>query len=492
MNIKSPEEFLKKSRSDPVWFVKEVFGTNVIGKQEEILMALAEPNVREVHIRSCHASGKSWTCARAVSWFLASYPQDSIVVTTAPTWPQVEQILWREVASSVAQSKITLGGRLMKTRWDIGPKWYAIGAATSEDTAVNLAGFHAAHVMVIIDEADGVPEAIWNAIDGLTTSAHVLVLAIGNPINPTSAWRKRVEASRSIPTRKLIRISANDVLPFTDQRDKNGNSKFPYLLQREWVEERRRPDVWGEGSPMWQARVEAEWPDQSTDTLLPMGWLIAAKGRNVERGPRTYGVDVARFGTDRTVRTLLQGGWLEFSKSTKFEDTVQTAGRVISDISEYEPVAVAIDAVGVGGGVVDQVKSRVPHKSIYPFNANGKSSDPDKYSNISAEWWWKVRRAFEEGKIGFSMDDPDAVESLINDLSRVKYLYDAKGRMVIDKFGLGPGHSERMLAPDDRAARSPDRADSFVLAYGALGERFAMVKPKPQAYHSFKVGMINA
>ena len=192
-------ELVLSIRRDPVRFVTDFHGQEVIGKQQDILQALATPGVREVHVKACHAIGKTHICSRAVSWFLAAYPHDSIVLTTAPSWPQVEDQIWREIRDGVAKAKVNLGGRLMKTTWEFGPKHYATGIATSPETAVNIQGYHAAHVLVIVDEADGVAQAIWDAVDGLATSAHVVVLAIGNPINPQSAWRKRYERAQTDP-----------------------------------------------------------------------------------------------------------------------------------------------------------------------------------------------------------------------------------------------------------------------------------------------------
>lgn len=445
---------LEAIRRDPIRFVERTYGEEVVGKQRDILRALATPGVEEVHARSCHASGKTHTCARAVAWWLVAYPGDSVVVTTAPTWRQVTDQLWGEIRDGEQKARISLGGELLTSKWTFGPKWYATGIATSPNTAVNLQGYHASHVLVVIDEADGVAQAIWDAIDGLTTSAHVVVLAIGNPINPTSPWRRRVRAREGDRRARIIRISADDVLPHSEAR--------PYLLQRRWVEKAR---AWGESSASYIARVLAEWPEQGADVLMPLALLERAKGRQVERGPRGYGVDVARYGSARTVRSLMEGGWLAFSRATAKEDTMATAGRAAVDMEQYAPISTWVDDTGVGGGVTDRLRQM--GKTVTAVNFGARALEYERFANRVSEMWWWLREGFERDLFGFDMTDPEAIDDLVAGLNRARY--EILGRLLhVDKMGLGPGHSERRLTDEQRTSLSPDRADSMALAWGSI------------------------
>lgn len=450
---------LEVIRRNPVRFVERVFGEEVLGKQRDILQALATPGVKEVHVRSCHASGKTHTCARALAWFLQCWPNDSIVLTTAPTWAQVTGQLWREVRDGHQKARVYLGGEPLTYSWELGPKWFATGIATSPNTAVNLQGYHASHVLVIVDEADGVEQTIWDAIDGLTTSAHVVVLAIGNPINATSAWRRRVKQAETDPAMRVMKISADDVLPVTD------TGKHPYLLQRSWVEHKKRPGVWGETHAMYIAKVLAEWPEQGSDVLIPLAWLERAKGRQVPHGPRGYGVDVARFGTAKTVRTLVEGGWLAWQRVTQREDTMVTAGRVALDIDQYAPMATYVDDTGVGGGVTDRLRQL--EKVVTPVNFGSQALDHDRFTNRASEMWWWLREGFERDLYGFDMSDPQGVDDLIAQLNRARYEFVGQ-RIRVDKMGLGPGHSERRITDEQRLALSPDRGDSLALAAASV------------------------
>jgi hypothetical protein len=442
-------------RQDPLRFVRDVLDEELLGKQREILEALRDHQA--VFVRSCHDSGKSFVAARAVLWFLMAHPNDAIVISTAPTHRQVEEVLWREIAVAYGKAKVSLGGRLLTTRLDLGPKWFALGMAT--DQPVNFQGFHASNVLVVIDEADAVPAATWTALDSVLTSGNAKVLAIGNPLDPASEFRRRHNSAIGKPGAKCIKISADDVLALSD------TGRYEFLLKRSWVEDVRQQ--WGETSALYLGKVLAEWPDQGSDTLIPVSWIERAKGRAVQRGLRAMGVDVARFGSARTVRTLVEGNWLVFSRATAKEDTMQTAGRTFADINEYAPVSIAVDDTGVGGAVTDRLRQL--GKSIMPVNFGGKAYDEQRFVNRGSEIYWLTRQAFEHDLIGFSMDDPEAIDELITDLNRPRYDTDERGRIRVDKLGMGRGHTEASLSDQERIARSPDRGDSFVMAYSVAG-----------------------
>lgn len=458
--IDDPTAFVHQVRRDPIWFIDKVYGEKpATPKQEELLRAVATDGITEIYVPSCHSSGKTWACSRLVSWFLTCWPHDSIVLTTAPTWPQVENMIWREIAAAAGRAKVPLGGRLLTTKWDIGPKWYAIGLAT--DQPVNIQGYHAKHLMVIIDEADGVEGGIWEAIDSLMASGNCLLVAIGNPLDPTSEFKKKHDAALNRYGAKVIRISADDVLPYS--------SKNKFLLQQAWVD-KKLVEWGGPDSPLAMGKIFAQWPDQGPDTLIPMRLLQRAKGREVDRGARGLGVDVARYGRDRTVRTLFEGGMLLWQRVMSGVGVDVVAGATIADALAWHPAVVAVDAVGVGGGVADLVRSRLGDEIMVMDFISNQKPDPtmeEIYVDQAAQWWHQFLKGLEAGKIGFMMNEPDQVDLLINELNRAKVDYDSRGKMKINKLGLPRGKSERGLTEEDLASKSPDMADSAILAYNA-------------------------
>jgi hypothetical protein len=91
--------FREKIKSDPLYFSEKVLNVPLWEKEKDILIAIKDN--REVSVRSCNASGKTFTASRAVHWWLMGF-EDSVVITTAPTFRQVKEILWREIRAAQA------------------------------------------------------------------------------------------------------------------------------------------------------------------------------------------------------------------------------------------------------------------------------------------------------------------------------------------------------------------------------------------------------
>src|SRR5262245_13425479 len=156
---------------DPVRFCRGLLRHDLWPLQEDILQAVASRS--RVAVKACHASGKTFVAAVAVLWFVTRY-RDGIVVTTAPTWTQVENLLWGEIHRAVQSSRIAFP-QLNKTELRIGPGNYALGLSTNE--GVRFQGFHG-RILIVIDEAPGVKADIWESIEGIRAGGDVHVLAL--------------------------------------------------------------------------------------------------------------------------------------------------------------------------------------------------------------------------------------------------------------------------------------------------------------------------
>ena len=140
---------LEAIRRDPVSFCRTVLRFEPWSKQAAILESVRD-NPRTA-VRSAHGVGKTSTAARAVLWFLAAYPY-SRVITTAPTFSQVRELLWREIAVGHAAADGFFDGALFDTRLELGPDWFALGLNT--DRPERFSGHHAQHLLLLVG-ADG-------------------------------------------------------------------------------------------------------------------------------------------------------------------------------------------------------------------------------------------------------------------------------------------------------------------------------------------------
>jgi phage terminase large subunit len=447
----------KASKISPPFFNEWILGGSFWSKQEEIILSVRDN--RYTTVRACHDVGKTYIASRTALWFLYSHPQ-SIVVTTAPTMRQVENLLWRELRSAHEASKQKLGGEPLKTRLDIAPDWYAIGASSGDPD--KLQGFHAASgdILIIIDEAAGVAEPAFEAIEGMMTSEKARMLMIGNPTSDSGSFR---ESHHSWDYSNKIHISVFDTPNFVnngirsveDLKEVNLDNVeivSPWLVSPRWAFE--KIDSWGIDSPMFQARVLGNFPSESVNTIIPLNYIELAyetehrKKLEEAGGPLRLGVDPARFGNDETVITPRFGGFIPEQAITFKESTTATAGRILQ-YSSPRPVFIGIDVDGLGGGVYDTLAdSNID--GIAEIHNNAKAL-PDAtgltFANLASQLWWRARELFIAGELAIPKDD-----KLIMQLSTRKYKFTGRGLTVESK--------------DDWKARykgkSPDRADSLI------------------------------
>lgn len=427
--------------SDPVDFIRDVLGGDLWEKQVEVAAAVRDH--RRVAVKSCHASGKSWLAARLVIWYLMTYPQ-SIVLTTAPTNNQVKNILWRNVNAAARGARRPLLGRALQTQYEIAPDWYGLGFKSDDTASDRFQGFHAAHAMVVIDEAAGVAEAVYDALDAVMTSEDARLLLIGNPTNPGGAFHAAFHADRAIY--HTITIRADDTPNISA-----GETIRPYLITQTWIDDVLATH--GADSPYVRSRVYAEFPEASDTTLIPLAWIEAADARRDDAtgDPIEVGLDVARTGSDETAICVRCGSATLLEVAWNGLDTMETVGRVRSILVPYRDRlrALKIDVIGIGAGVVDRLREeRYP---VVPVNVGGKSSNAERFANLRHELWWDLRERFREGTVAGPINDVT-----MGQLSDIRYAYDSRHTAPI---------IESKDAMRKRGKRSPDRAEALLLAF---------------------------
>ena len=158
-------------------------------KQQDIRASVRRN--RYTAVVSAHDLGKSFMASlMACEWIDTHDPGDAFVVTTAPTAPQVTAIIWREIER--LHRKNDLPGRIVMGRipeWKIGAQQVGYGRKPSDYDDSGFQGIHETYILIVVDEAEGIPEQLWEAIDALATNIHARVLAIGNPGDPNCHFR---------------------------------------------------------------------------------------------------------------------------------------------------------------------------------------------------------------------------------------------------------------------------------------------------------------
>jgi hypothetical protein len=223
------------------------------------------------------------------------------------------------------------------------------------------------------------------------------------------------------------------------------------LVSREWVEDATKR--WGVDSPLYVSKVLGEFPESSQNTLIPVSWILAAQERRLQpEGWGCLGVDVARFGSDRSVMYHRRGDHVRLLRDWASAPTTETTGHVVQAAREHLPAEIRVDGAGVGGGVVDQLAEM--GWPVVDMQAGARAVDSEHYLNARAEWFWRLRERLESGEI--DIDPTDDV--LASQLAALQYKFTSRGQIQIE-------------SKDDMRKRgmpSPDRADALVLAFADL------------------------
>ena len=439
---KNPYKRTKRHREDPVYFARRVLGVEPWSKQVEALTAVAE-NER-VAVKSGNGLGKGFSAAAALLWFMSCHDH-AVALSTAPTFRQVRHILWKEVHRRYRNAKYDLGGKLLDTRLEM-PERDSFAMGLSADSPDEFQGFHSANMLIVVDEAEGVAEPIYEAIEALMTSENCRLLLIGNPTTVTGSFRRAFHEDRELY--HTITISAYDSPNVAE-----GAKTVPGLVTARWVEQRRK--IWGEDNPIFQARVLGEFPEQSEDTLISLSAIEGAakvSGGAVEQDdepqPTVVAVDVARFGSDRSVILVRQGGQVKPVRTFRGLDTMKLTGLVVDAIKEADPDDVVVDEVGIGAGVVDRLKEL--GYRVDGVNVGRAAHDPSRFANLRAEGYWNLRQLITNGEVALPSD-----KELMGELAALKYSFNSTGQLLVES-------KEDMRK---RGIRSPDKADAMMLAF---------------------------
>ncbi len=431
---------------DPVGFIEYILDERPWSIQAQIAEALRDNP--QVAVPSCFGSGKDWIAARLVCWWVAT---GGIAVTTADTYRQVRDILWRELRKAHIRGGLPGNIPSIESRWEVPETGaFAIGIKPDDYNPEGLQGIHGRRVLVVLDEANGIGAPLWEAAKGLIVNEGSRVLAIGNPHEPAGAF---FEACRT-PTWKVIHISVMDTPNFTGEQ-------VPEKAQAElvspfWLEQRRAEGL--EGTPWWQAKVLGQFPDTASNAVIPLAWVEEARQRQHIPDAREWaGLDVARFGNDDSALVEGSGNGPESVEVVHGQDTMQVAGMGMRYLTSRRG-NLAVDVIGVGAGVVDRIKEQKPPGTLLGVNvADTPDHDTDLLLNLRSQVWWDVRRALDpktDEHISLARLGEQDYARLRSELTAPTYRMTSSGKVQIES-------KEEMKA---RGLPSPDLADAFCLA----------------------------
>tara|TARA_R110000744_G_scaffold228_2_gene869 strand:- start:13828 stop:15459 length:1632 start_codon:yes stop_codon:yes gene_type:complete len=415
---------------------------------EEVKMMVKKTGVS---IKSGKGPGKTTLEAWLTIWFLMCFP-GSIVPCTASKLDQVKDVLWREISKwikisadkgsygPIVKDSLTVQGEKIFVKGhsgEDGKEWFAIArsastAGGSDSPAETLQGFHAQYMMIIVDEATGVPDNVFMPLESTLSDPVNFLIMTYNPTR-TSGFAYR-----------------------SQHRDKEEwltyrwNCEDSENVSKESIERVARK--YGRDSNAYRISVLGLEPVGDSDSVMPLEWVMAAVNRDIvvdDDDPIISCVDLARQGDDKSVILTRQSMKVDPNiKSFNGQNTMEMAGWISLHIAEEEPTCTGLDVIGMGYGVLDRLRE-VGHR-ISGINVSESTSRKEKFERLRDELWWKCRKAFEEGIISIPDD-----EELIFELSNTKYKVESNGKIKIE--------SKREMRK--RGVASPNKADALVLTF---------------------------
>jgi phage terminase large subunit len=439
---------LLRWKTDPAAMVREEFGVEPDAWQLEALAAFARPTVQRLAFKACKGPGKTGCLAWCILNFLATRPHCRIGCTSISE-DNLATNLWPELAKWMNRSLFFREAFVWtKTRVvcrEAPEQWFVVARAwprhaDPERQAEVLAGLHADHVMFVLDESGGIPQAVMVTAEAVlaTEGSEGKVLQAGNPTHTTGPLYRACTQDRHLW----------DVITITgDPDDPRRSPRISLQWAREQIQQ------YGRDNPWVKVNVLGEFPPTSINALLGVDEVEAAMRRHLQ--PHAYewaqkriGVDVARFGDDRTVLFPRQGVAAFRPVVLRVQRTTAIAARVAKGLVRWGAELVLIDDTGHWGhGVVDALLTA--GYPCVPIIASDPAVDP-RYKNRRAEMWLEMAKWVQAG--GALPNLPD----LVRELTVPTYTF-LGGKFVLED-------KDQIKA---RLGSSPDLAD-------ALAQTFAL------------------
>jgi hypothetical protein len=405
------------------------------------------PDFFRMAIASGRGPGKSALVGMLAHWFISTRVGGSVWVAAngepqlrTKTFPEIAKWVARGINAEFFDINST---SIQPSKWfkeyiespqGLGKNtryYYANGQLWSAENPDAFAGAHNFDgEMAIFDEASGIPDPIWTVQEGVFTEATPdrFWLAFSNPRVSQGAFFECFNRKRDMWRNTRI-----------DSRSVEGISHhtFDNIIKQ-----------YGEDSDEARVEVYGQFPNVGENQFIGSSVIRNAMTREVEEdagAPLLMGVDVARFGDDRSVIAFRKGRdarsipWHAY----KGIDTVQLVGHITRLADKLKPDAIFVDGGGVGGGVVDQLKS-LKYKVI-EVQAGSKADDTKKYLNKRVELWDRAREWVQTGCL------PDD-DQLIQDATNIKYSYSITSSQL---------QLERKEEMKKRGLASPDKFEAL-------------------------------
>jgi hypothetical protein len=435
------ESVIKQCAVSRIWFVENVLKVKVIEPwQREELLALDEGETK-ISIKSGHGVGKTTLCSWLALHFLL-FRDDVKIIVTSPSAKQLTDGLipeiqkWINVLPPWMASQLEVTSERMTRAPNNKNNFVSFRTARKENPEA-LAGVHATHVMIIVDEASGVDEVIYETGQGALSTKGSIAILIGNPTRPSGFFFKtHTELSDLWRTRTVSCYDSSRVTP-------------------DYIESQKR--TYGVDSREFKVRVLGEFPESGNDAVIPREFAQSAVDRDVlpVEGDRVWGIDPGRGGdptgfADRGPNAIFALDEL------RYDNLMQVVGwvklRWDSTPSRERPTEIFVDTIGLGAGVADRLTELgLP---VVGVNVSEAAAMADRFVRMRPELWFAVRDWLEGRDVLFPSKIP-LVKKLVDELCSIEQKYTSNGKLDVESKDL----------MRSRGVKSPNIADALALTF---------------------------
>jgi hypothetical protein len=478
-------------RSSPEVYAQERLGLTLTNEQVQILHSVRDN--RRTAVKAHHSLGKTFIAAVALLWWVDCWAAH-IGYVTAPTWGQALGLTFKQAKRLAMLNRLDfdiLDSGLIRDK-DRFRQTERFVKALNAENGEGFQGEHTAPILVIVEEAVGVPGYIFDASEGLMTHPSCRILEIANPTDEATKFGEHCES----PNFEVFSFSALDH-PNIEAELHCAEPPFEGAVRLMWLHEMLReeceevdtpdPDCfefyglevvaaavngqpittksrkcWYKPTAFFQGRVLGEFPTEASDKVIPPGWLKNLPPHAINKDHQAQiGCDVARFGDDRTTICDRIGpcavSLIELRKfdTIAISDAVEERAKELSKRLGIDPKSIPINidvTGGLGAGPYDILKSR--SYNVRAVNSSEKARDETMYRNKRSELWFDVRDRAKEKNLDLSHLPMEIRRKLQKELSAPKYKIQAGKKVVEDK-----ADTKKLIGS------SPDLADGFNLAY---------------------------
>lgn len=446
---------LKRWREHPITMAREEFGFEPDAWQAEVLEAFPKNN--RIVMKACKGPGKTAVLAILAWNFLATRPHPRIAATSI-TGDNLFSALWPEMAKwqtrspflmeTFTWSKTAIAHNFHPATWWMQARTWP-KKADAQQQADALGGLHEDFAMWVCDEMGGYPQALMATIEAVLASGiETKVIGAGNPTHTTGPLYRACTTDKALWY--VVTITA----------DPNDPKRTPRVSLKHAQEQIKQ---YGRENPWVKVNILGEFPAASINALLGAEEVNEAMRRHLtsdvyEWSQKRLGVDVARFGDDRTVIFPRQGLAAFRPVVLRNMRTTDIAARVMkAKLSWGSELELIDDTFQWGKGVIDNlITGGVPAIGV---NYAGKAIDP-RYNSKRCEGWFAMSEWVKAGGALPQNDD------LVAELCEPTYTY------LGGKFVMEPKEQIK-----ERLGRSPDLADALMCTFampdmpGELTER---------------------